>query len=113
MRTVIVAGSICGVTVAGSHSFLRLDRAELSGTTMIVRATPAEVREHRRRSRDVPLGYLYERSSDADPDSDIVLAAGHYDQTNLVWSFSGELTGIIGLTEPYPTDEPATHHGPA
>jgi hypothetical protein len=28
------------------------------------------------------------------------MAAGHYDETNLVWSFSGEVTGIVGLTEP-------------
>jgi hypothetical protein len=101
------------VTTTGSQTFLRLDRAELSGTTLIVRATPAEIREHRRRSAAAPLGYLYERASDADPDSDIVLAAGHYDQANLVWSFSGQLTGIIGLTEPYPSDEPAPPRGPA
>jgi hypothetical protein len=100
------------VVTTGS-TFLRLDRAELSGATLVVRATPAEIREHRRGSGDVPLGYLYERVSDADPDTDIVLAAGHYDQANLVWSFSGQLTGIIGLTEPYPSDQPAHHHEPA
>jgi hypothetical protein len=26
--------------------------------------------------------------------------AGHYDETDLVWSFSGEVTGIVNLTEP-------------
>jgi hypothetical protein len=98
------------VVTTGSHTFLRLDRAELSGTTLIVRATPAEIREHRRHSDDAPLGYLYQRVSDADPDTDIVLAAGHYDPANLVWSFSGQLTGIIGLTEPYPSEPPAQHH---
>jgi hypothetical protein len=98
--------------VAVPQTFLRLDRPELSGTTLIVRATPPDLREHRRRSGTAPLGYLYERPSDADPDSDIVLAAGHYDEANLVWSFSGEVTGILGLTEPYPTEAPAPHGDP-
>jgi hypothetical protein len=95
--------------VAVPQTFLRLDRPELSGTTLIVRATPADLREQRRHSGVAPLGYLYERTSDADPDCDIVLAAGHYDEANLVWSFSGEVTGIVGLTEPPPTEPSAPH----
>jgi hypothetical protein len=101
------------VITTGSQGFLRLDRPELSGTTLIVRATPVEVRESRRHNGAAPLAYLYQRVSDADPDTDIVLAAGHFDEANLVWSFSGELTGIIGLTEPHPSDQPAPRREPA
>jgi len=82
-------------------AFLRLDRPELdSGNNLVIRAVPAVARETRRLGRLAPLGYLYERTDGSEPESDLTLAVGHYDETNLVWSFSGEVTGIIGLTEP-------------
>jgi hypothetical protein len=87
--------------------FLRLDRPELAGTTLVIRATSVEVRRHRQRSRAAPLAYLYEPRSEHE--SDAVLAAGHYDVTNQVWVFSGDITGISGLTQPLSWDD-AVHH---
>jgi len=81
-------------------AFLRIDRPELQGTTLVIRAVPAELRERRRLDRRAPLAYLYERIDGSQPQNDLALAAGHYDEANLVWSFSGEVSGIAGLTEP-------------
>ncbi|MFD0974560.1 hypothetical protein [Plantactinospora endophytica] len=84
-------------------TFLRLDRAELTdGSTLFLRAVPAQARQRRRFGSTVPLGYLYEQPPESEPAHDMTLSAGHYDETNLVWSFSGEVTGIAGLTEPLP-----------
>lgn len=87
------------------RQFLRFDRRELDGCSLVVRATPVEVRRARRDSDAVPLGYLYQVFSEYDPDQDLVMAAGHYDQATKVWVFSGDLTGIIGLTEPFPAED--------
>lgn len=81
-------------------AFLRLDRPELRGTTLVIRAVAPAVREQRRLSPGAPLGYLYERVDTDAPSSDLALSAGHYDEMNLVWSFSGEITGMPGLTVP-------------
>jgi hypothetical protein len=81
-------------------SFLRFDRAELVESVLVVRAVPAAEREHRRFAAAAPLAYLYERVLESEPTTDLRLAAGHYDERNLVWCFSGDVTGIIGLTEP-------------
>lgn len=82
-------------------TFLRLDRPELEGGhTMVVRAVPAADRERRRTSSAAPLAYFFEFVSPFEPDTDRRMAAGHYDEANQVWSFSGEITGVVGLTEP-------------
>ena len=81
-------------------TFLRFDRPELTDGALVIRAVPARIREQRRHSSAVPLAYLYEVVSPYDPDTDVVMTAGHYDQTGLVWRFSGELVGITGITEP-------------
>jgi hypothetical protein len=96
------------VVIAVTPTFLRLDRPELEGgNTMVVRAVPAADRERRRTSSAAPLAYLFELVSPHEPDTDRRMAAGHYDETNLVWSFSGEITGIVGLTEPMTPESPA------
>ena len=82
-----------------ASAFLRLDRPELDGGSLVVRAVPAQLRASRRSGLGVPLGYLYEQVPLGVPDRDMAFTAGHYDEANLVWSFSGELTGILGITE--------------
>lgn len=67
---------------------------------LVVRAVPERMRAHRRSGRHAPLGYLYEHVLRGEPDADLSFKAGHYDEANLVWSFSGEVTGIVGITEP-------------
>ncbi|SEG76963.1 hypothetical protein SAMN04489712_111230 [Thermomonospora echinospora] len=86
-------------------TFLRLDPPELTGTNMVVRAVPADARALRRSDPHAPFAYLYEQPPPFSPEEDIVLAAGHYDEVNLVWSFSGEIHGITGITEPRPSPE--------
>jgi hypothetical protein len=86
-------------TDGAASAFLRLDRPELDGGSLVLRAVPARLRATRRSGRDVPLGYLYEPVRSGVPDRDMTFTAGHYDEANLVWSFSGELTGILGITE--------------
>lgn len=88
------AGALAPVT------FLRLDRAELQDGNLVIRAVDSGVRAHHRLGPQAPLAYLYEQADSEEPEADLVLAAGHYDQSELVWSFSGEVSGIIGLTEP-------------
>lgn len=84
-----------------SPTFLRLDRPELeSGNTMVVRAVPATDRDRRRNSASSPLAYLFEIVTPHEPASDVRMNAGHYDETELVWSFSGEITAMVGLTAP-------------
>lgn len=94
-------------------TFLRLDRPELDGTNLVVRAVNPRLRERRRLDHAAPLAYLYERSPSDEPDTDITLNAGRYDEVNLVWSFSGDVEGIIGLTEPMSSagDPPAGSKG--
>jgi hypothetical protein len=78
-----------------------MDRPELTdGNVMVVRAVPPADRQRRRTSPSSPLAYLFETVSPYEPDSDVEMNAGHYDEIELVWSFSGEVTAIIGLTEP-------------
>lgn len=89
-------GSVDGVV---GSAFLRLDRPELDDGSLVVRAVPAQLRASRRSCLGVPLGYLYEQVPLGAPDRDMTFTAGHYDEANLVWSFSGELTGILGITE--------------
>jgi len=81
---------------------LRLDRPELAdGARLVLRAPAgASERESRRVNPASPLAYLYERSDPDAPQTDLVIAVGHYDTENLVWVFSGEIDGIIGLTQP-------------
>lgn len=67
---------------------------------MVVRAVPADVRARRRHARATPLAYLYEAVSEWEPEQDLAFTAGHFDETGLVWRFSGEVTGIAGITEP-------------
>ncbi|WP_158244954.1 hypothetical protein, partial [Verrucosispora sp. ts21] len=45
-------------------------------------------------------GYLYDRADHDELESDLILDAGHYDAGDQTWSFSAEVPGIIGLTEP-------------
>ncbi|AEB46804.1 MULTISPECIES: hypothetical protein [Micromonospora] len=79
---------------------LRLDRPELDGTRLVVRAVDVELRERRRGHHLAPLGYLYDRADHDELESDLILDAGHYDAGDQTWSFSAEVPGIIGLTEP-------------
>ncbi|WP_146087427.1 hypothetical protein [Thermomonospora echinospora] len=81
-------------------AFLRFDPPELQDGSMVIRAVPADVRERRRLAHGSPLAYLYEVVSEWEPEQDVVFTAGHFDETNLVWSFSGEVTGIFGITQP-------------
>jgi hypothetical protein len=82
--------------------FLRTDRPELDGTTMVLRPAIPEERARRKRDPRSPLGYLYEIQVPMEPETDIRLAAGHYDMANLVWVFSGDITTISGITEATP-----------
>ncbi len=91
-------------------TFLRLDRAELSDNNFVIRAVAPQLRETRRVSQTSPLGYLYESPPGDEPDADLTISAGHYDQANLVWSFSGDVTGMPGLTEPMAGPEPGPAH---
>ncbi|MFB4315239.1 hypothetical protein [Actinomadura sp. 21ATH] len=84
----------------GGPAFLRFDRPELHEGSMVVRAVPADVRAHRRHAAGTPLAYLYEVVSEWEPEHDLAFTAGHFDETGLVWRFSGEVTGIAGITEP-------------
>ena len=88
------------------RTFLKFDRPELTDGAFVVRATPDEVRNQRRHSRSTPLGYLYQIRIDGEPDDDVVIPAGHFDDDEMVWVFSGCLSGVGGLTEPYRSDEP-------
>ncbi len=91
-------------------AFLRFDDPELDDGCFVLRAVPPVVREGRRHGAGTPLGYLYE-VAEGEPQQDMRLAAGHFDAANLVWSFSAEVTGITGITEPFSAcspDGPAT-----
>jgi hypothetical protein len=90
-------------------AFLRFDAPELDDGCFVVRAVPPQVREGRRHGAGTPLGYLYE-VVEGEPEQDMRLAAGHFDAANLVWSFSAEVTGITGITEPFSAFSP---DGPA
>jgi hypothetical protein len=94
------AGAADRPEVVDPPAFLRLDPPELQEGSLVIRAVSPRVREHRRLSPDTPLGYLYERPPQGVPERDLSFAAGNYDEARLVWSFSGELTGILGITEP-------------
>jgi hypothetical protein len=80
-------------------AFLRFDAPELDDGCFVVRAVPPVLREGRRHGAGTPLGYLYEVTA-GEPERDMRLAAGHFDAANLVWSFSADVTGITGITEP-------------
>ena len=86
--------------------FLRFDPPELQDDAFLIRAVPAGLRDHRRHGAGTPLGYLYEVADDG-PDTDLRFAAGHFDEVNRVWSFSAEVTGIAGITEPSSPAQPA------
>ncbi|NUT32092.1 MAG: hypothetical protein HOV79_03355 [Hamadaea sp.] len=96
-------------------SFLRLDRPELdSARRLIVRgAVEPRLRESRRLSPHAPLAYLYERPDPDAPDHDLALSMGHFDEAGSVWVFSGEVDGVIGLTQPMSSagDPPAGRRG--
>jgi hypothetical protein len=93
--------------IAAAPTFLRFDPPELHEGSMVVRAVPADLRERRRLARDSPLAYLYEQVPEGEPEQDLTFTAGHYDEANLVWSFSGEVTGIFGLTQSTSPEQPA------
>jgi hypothetical protein len=92
-------------------AFLRFDPPELQDGSLIVRGVPARLREQRRLAPGAPLGYLYQQAGEDEPEHDLAFTAGHYDEVELVWRFSGEVTGIAGITEPFagppPGEEPA------
>ncbi|NBE96319.1 hypothetical protein FE391_23030 [Nonomuraea sp. KC401] len=81
-------------------TFLRLDRPEVHGGYLVVPAKPTRSRARCKASRAAPLAYLYEIGSEFEPENELRLAVGHYDATHLVWSFSGEVSGLTGITEP-------------
>jgi hypothetical protein len=81
--------------------YLRFDRPELVDDHLIIRAVDHTAHGYRRQCHLSPLGYLYEVPDADAPEHDLRLAAGHYDQANLVWVFSGEVPGIMGLTESF------------
>jgi hypothetical protein len=91
--------------VAVAPPFLRFDPPELQDGSLVVRAVPAALRAHRRQGPGTPLGYLYE-VVEGEPERDLRFAAGHFDEANLVWSFSAEITGIAGITEPSKPSSP-------
>ncbi|MEU6041534.1 hypothetical protein ABZ801_39710 [Actinomadura sp. NPDC047616] len=82
-------------------AFLRFDPPELRDGSLIVRGVPARLREGRRLAPGAPLGYLYQQVDEDEPEHDLAFTAGHYDEDELVWRFSGEVTGIAGITEPF------------
>ncbi len=86
-------------------AFLRFDRPELQDGAFVIKAVPAALRTSRREGPGTPLGYLYEVAED-EPEEDLRFAAGHFDEVNLVWSFSAEVTGIAGITEPLQSSTP-------
>lgn len=90
--------------------FLRLDRSELSDGKLVVRAAAAEAHVRSKASPAAPLGYLYGLEPDSESQHDLALSAGHYDAESQVWVFSGELTGIIGITEPYSAEATLQDH---
>ena len=96
------------ITPAG---FLRFDPPELQDNSFVIRAVPAELRANRRQGPGTPLGYLYE-VVEGEPEQDMRFAAGHFDEANLVWSFSAEVTGIAGITEPSKTSPDRPAHDP-
>jgi hypothetical protein len=81
-------------------TFLRLDRPELDGNEMVIPPSPTESRARTRGSPSAPFGYLYELGNEFEPETEVRLPAGHYDADELVWCFSGDVPGIIGITEP-------------
>ena len=88
----------------GSGSFLRVERPELQDGRLVVRAVPPDELARRRTSSSTPLGYLYARHEGL-PDADLTMTAGRYDEEGLVWRWTGELTGLIGLTEASSDDD--------
>jgi hypothetical protein len=92
-------------------AFLRFDPPELQDGSFVIRAVPAVLRASRRQGPGTPLGYLYE-VVEGEPEQDTRFAAGHFDETNLVWSFSAEVTGIAGITEPSKTSPDRPAHDP-
>jgi hypothetical protein len=117
METMLDGGTANHTQQAGERSdasvpptFLRLDRPELIGNNLVVKAVSRDTRERRRVAGTAPLAYLYQHTQGDELESDLKMSAGHYDQANLVWSFSGEVSGIIGLTEPFsPAEETPGH----
>jgi hypothetical protein len=91
-------------------AFLRFDRPELQDGAFVIKAVPAVLRASRQRGLGTPLAYLYEVAED-EPEEDQRFAAGHFDEINLVWSFSAEVTGIAGITEPLQSSAPDSPAG--
>ncbi|MBA8951217.1 hypothetical protein ACFQU9_01000 [Actinomadura namibiensis] len=81
-------------------TFLRFDRPELDGDEMVIRARPTQSRARTRTSPAVPLAYLYEPEDEFEPESTVRMSAGHYDADRQVWVFSGDVRGLVGITEP-------------
>ncbi len=87
--------------------FLRFDPPEPHEGVLVVRAVPTGPRERRRPAAVSPLGHLDERVPPGEPERDLAFDAGRYGQDALVWDFSGEVTGIAGITEPSSPETPA------
>lgn len=96
-------------------SFLRLDRPELDAARRLIvpGAVEPRLRESRRLGPHSPLAYLYERPDPDAPDHELALSMGHFDDDGCVWVFSGEVDGVIGLTQPMSSagDPPAGRRG--
>jgi len=84
----------------GPAAFIRFDPPELQDGRIVVHAVPAQLREDRRHGPATPLGYLYEVPPDGIPDEGSSFTAGSFDQARMVWAFTGEITGLLGITEP-------------
>lgn len=84
----------------GPAAFIRFDPPELQDGRIVVRAVPEQLRQSRRHGPATPLGYLYEVPPDGIPDEGVSFTAGSFDQVHMVWAFTGEITGLLGITEP-------------
>jgi hypothetical protein len=86
--------------VLAPSAFLRLDAAELHDGNLVIRAIDTATRKRSQQGGHAPLAYLYEIPDADEPETDMLLAAGHFDPDAMVWRFSGDVPGILGLTEP-------------
>ncbi|WP_018653834.1 hypothetical protein [Actinomadura flavalba] len=81
-------------------TFLRLDRSELDGDVMVVPARPSVSRARTRTSATAPFAYLFDHDNAYEPEAELRMTAGRFDPVEQTWIFSGQITGLIGITEP-------------